>query len=235
MNVVFGVYYNDGKDLQRNVIIDPNNYEYIKNWSESAKNLNMKCILLTDGSCSEDFINQYSNNNLEIKKVTKKYKGCLNDIKFLDIMDCLCDKYENIFITDVSDVHFLKNPFDLIKENKLYIGCEQKNNREIYKCKEIAWARATYGAKMPTFPFWDENFLNCGIIGGSSKVINLFLNNYKKIFYSREWPANFPNDMIISTLVAYTYFKDQIVTGFPLHTIFKKYENNHPEAYIVHK
>jgi hypothetical protein len=88
---------------------------------------------------------------------------------------------------------------------------------------------------MPEFPFWEENFLNCGIVGGNKKVINLFLDKYAEIHNSRKWPAHHPNDMIISTLVAHTYFKDQIVTGFPLHTIFKKYENNHPEAYIVHK
>ena len=239
MNIIVGIYYNDGKDIQRNQIIPSDNYDYFKNWHESAKKLGIKCILLTDGSCSEDFIQRYNSDHLEIKVTENKQKENHNTVKFLDIkklIDEQSSKYKKILITDTSDVIFLRNPFDYISTNSLYVGSEQNHKKgTIYKCSEMKWAKLVYGSTMPEFPFWEENFLNCGIVGGNAEVVKKFLEHYKEIHSKRSWPEHYPNDMIITTLVAYRYFKNNIVTGAPLHTIFKKYENNHPEAYIVHK
>ena len=262
MNIIVGIYFNNTPDIQRgNTFTQGDNFDYIKRWHETAQAHGIKCLLLVDNSCTDSFINQHSSEFLEFVRCDKKYTGNINTTKFLHIKDVLCQRQlSNVFMTDVSDVTFLKNPFDLIVDDTLFVGCEQSSNGTIYKCRDSQWARNCYSWTMAgiapgayvsipmlseisrtrppekCFPYWDEDFLNCGIVGGSYDTVMKFLTLYEKIYGSlSKWPEDLPNDMIITTLVAHTHFKNKIKTGLPLHTIFKKYENDHPEAYIVHK
>jgi hypothetical protein len=241
-NIIIGVYYTHKKDGQWNKQIQKNNFEYIKPWHKSITEKNLQGVLLVDNSCGQDFINKYQNNNVKMIKIQPtKSKHALHVVRFLDIYKYLQSNiYDNVLLTDVSDVMFLKNPFDFIKDDKkLYVGCEQRHKNGDFKIAERdPWAKHNfkrfYNAKNKNYPFWKKKFLNCGIVGGHYHNVMKFLNKFKEEA-SVPPKGTFPMDMPIMNYVCYDNFSENLITGQPLHTIFGIYDVNNKECYIAHK
>lgn len=242
-NIILGVYYTDQIDVQRKSFTKSNDYEYIKPWYESIHNLNLKGILFHDKSCDVNFIDKYQSENV------KFYENKNEELKnisfylhrFLTFKYFLSNNiFDNVFMTDVSDVTFKKNPFDLIEKNKIIIGCEQYKNGNKIITKDLNWAKKMFPKLYESYPYWDGVFLNCGIVGGTYSVVFEFLEIYERECFSllknkKQTMSKFNHDMTVCNMLVHKYFSDRYVTGMPIHTIFKKYDIENDVAFIVHK
>lgn len=238
-NIIIGIYYNSKIDKQRNAFVKKNSFSYIKPWYDSIKNLDMYGVLLHDNSCDKDFINQYKSDNFNfVYRGDYQYNYLINVYKFLDIRNFLINNvFDNILITDVSDVIFKKNPFSIFTKNNIYVGSEQNKNGSFRITKNSKWAKRVFSRLYKNYPFWNKPLLNCGIVGGSYETVLDFLNKFKLECDNNKFDDNKFNthDMTITNYLVYKYFNDRYTTGLPLHSVFKKYDINNPQAYIIHK
>ena len=241
MNIILGIYYNETVDSQRSVHAPSDSYEYFEKWHKSIKSLNLKAVILHDNSCSKSFCEQYEDDNLSFSKSPKYsyYNDCnfFNySTKFLDIYEYLkLNKYDKVLITDISDVIIKKNPFELINENNLIIGSESREDGHMLTPKDTGWHRAVFGSYVENYKcFWDKYAFNAGILGGSYNTLTSLLKSFQEKYSAKSWTKTPMDGFLISNIV-HTEFSDRFQTGLPVHSVFKKYENNHPEAYIVHK
>lgn len=239
-NVVLGIYYNTKIDVQRNRKADSDSYEYIKRWYESIISLGMKGLLLVDESCSDSFIKKYQNEHISIKRRNEvgcgsfEYSICVN--RFIDFIPLLeSTEYEKVLMTDVSDVHFKKDPFPLFKKEHICMQHEQHHNGFAVVTKTSQWARQVFSTAYENYPYWDKPLMNCGIIGGYREDIYSLLVNFEqeaRLYKERTGDEGGVHDM---SFMNYLVHQRPILTGMPLHTIFKAYDDNNPNAYVVHK
>lgn len=244
-NVIIGAYYNSKNDPQRNIKVDTDSYNYIKGWYDSIMELNLKGVLLHDGSCSRSFIDKYSNENFTFvdkrEYTPKEYRSkyILNVARFIDIKYYLKEHtFDKVFTTDVSDVTFKKNPFGLIN-NTFIIQHEQDMSGNPLIQQRNQWCRIRFPSLFNNtnveYKHWDKPLLNCGVFGSSYSNIMFVLNKFHELAEVFNDIGDGIHDMPIINKIVYDNFLKEIRTGFPIHTIFKKYDINNPEAYIVHK
>jgi hypothetical protein len=135
-----------------------------------------------------------------------------------------------VLTTDLSDVEFFKNPFELMTDPKqLYIGSETN----IIGCTKIMcnWMQRTYGEITNR----DKPILNPGICGGHRKVLLPFLDEWlAEMGRALEPVPTPPHDIVAFNRVLYRG-KFPYTTGWPLHTTFQKYETADYGAAIRHK
>lgn len=143
---------------------------------------------------------------------------------------------DNIFFTDSTDLEFLKNP--TIQKNfdtdKIYIGCEP------VVCGNKWMMGACHGYEKYLHlvrsdkQFASHPLLNAGFCGGSLKAIAPFIERMAAecimLYDKAEW-----QDMPIINYLAYTEFKDKVVFGSEINTVFTLYEKNNKVAWIKHK
>ena len=239
MNAIFTTYFTGEKDPQRPYSWKPDDFELIKEFYNSVIKYDLNCYILHD-NLSTEFVEKYATEKITFIRVDKiklnavdyrwqLYYNLLNELK--DI--------KKVFCLDISDVVILKDPFKLVKANKLYIGDEM--------CKNIEnnWMIARYNMikHVTTVPdsLLLKPVLNCGILGGSRKVVLDVTKKMAKILED----ANITEttvDMVAANTVAYLYYEDNIVHGSPLNTkyrggahAYRGKDNGADVAYIQHK
>lgn len=142
---------------------------------------------------------------------------------------------KNVFITDLFDVWFAGNPFDIVYGNRyrIYMGKET-----------LPWGEWMFD-KAKTCGYTDEQvhnhpsnvtdtMYNTGIIGGPVESVSLLLRLMSiKVLTLSNKMANC--DMPFLNYILKDVFGDSSVfTGHPLHSRFASYERN-VGAYIYHK
>ena len=156
-----------------------NDIKYIAPWYNSVSSLGLDGIVFFD-NLDQEFINKYSTDKIKfIRTNTSDYSN--NDWRFFVYRDFLTDnKYNNVFLTDGSDVTVIQDP-SLIIEQYSYI--------DYFLCKD--------SINLYQFPFLDihqqakwnnsEWFLkyclslpliNMGVIGANYSNIIEFLKNF---------------------------------------------------------
>ena len=148
---------------------------------------------------------------------------------FRDYLEKSDDEY--VLITDISDVAFKRDPFSLIRadrgQHRLFIGSEQKLIGEC-RClrKEVA---DQFGSMFHA----QRQVVNPGIMGGLKKEVIGLLERVIDCIAAQRRLLN--SDMsIVNKVVHDTYSWNELFTGFPLHSRFKKWEY-HTDAAILHK
>jgi hypothetical protein len=149
---------------------------------------------------------------------------------------------DNIFVTDVSDVILLNNPFTstLFTEspNTLFCGdepCSLANewmNAHSTSLRSQIDDFAAYEAL-----FASETLLNCGIVGGNYLIFYDFLQQLGAIHrsYNSENRTAYTGDMGAFNYLARTKFNDRLRHGFPVNTVFKAYEESRIDCWFRHK
>lgn len=147
---------------------------------------------------------------------------------------------ERAAITDASDVTMLNYPFDQIKPDTLYMGDEPH---------ALALSVQTFEEDDPQYiyDFLLENSdqlltVNPGILVGTRAVLIEYLGILVKLITEAKLKFKQKNkkyglglyDMSISNYVAYKYFKDRLVHGRKVSTIFNGYQE-HSSAWFKHK
>jgi hypothetical protein len=132
-------------------------------------------------------------------------------------------EYRFVWCTDGTDVEMLHAPWDEMEPGKIYVGSEPKTYRPVG------------GKKSPERiyqEFISENrnnlMLNAGLLGGTREdvmaiahgIIRLYYLTESNRFWKKEQAAAAVGDMLAFGIVAYR-FRDRLVTGPRVHTVFK--------------
>ncbi len=240
-NVVITSYFTDNDKIKNKlydekiVYRDNNIDELIYKWNNSRANNNLNGIIFYD-NLSSYFIERYSNSSLRFIKYERKYNLSINDERFICYFEYLLKNryHKYILFTDLFDVWFNKNPFDLIKNDDFDIFVSHENKR-IYKSPFlIEKMNLIYNS------IYNEKYLmlNPGVFGGKYRNLMLLLFNISLdlILYNLPYNVN----MAVFNKCCYNSYHDteksklKIFSGFPLNSNFKKYEKK-GDFYVAHK
>ncbi|HEX5002388.1 MAG TPA: hypothetical protein VFW78_07815 [Bacteroidia bacterium] len=227
-NIIIGAYLCSKVDPQRDRYTPTDDFGYIEGWYNSILTTNNKGVILHD-SLSSEFVKRYENLALSFVKVDiSKIPYTINDCRFIIFNEYLQKNiFNNVFITDISDVVFKKDPFELVAE-KLLVGSESVVKKDFW------WSKKYINEVYPCYPFWNEPLLNCGILGGNYKMVKEVLEIMVNEIYKNPVREYFI-DMMVFNYVIHSNFYGKYFTGSPLHTVFKNYDTANIDAYIIHK
>jgi len=231
-------------DVNRTTTLPDNDYSLVNEWVDSIIYHDEHGILFHN-NLSEETCTTHQNKNVQFVKVAHNPMYNPNIYRYFiyrNYLKTTDKKIENLFVTDVSDVVMVQNPFVqplfLENQNSLFCGDEEKlldndwmqahsthlrNKIEDYLEYEIQFKKA--------------QLLNCGIIGGNIKIMQPFLEKLCTIHeqYNADNKTSYTGDMGAFNYLARTQFNNQLVFGAPVNTVFKNYETNRSDCWFRHK
>jgi len=243
-NLIMACHITGVYDVNRNTTLDNDNYELVRDWAESVSAQKIQGIIFHNRFNSET-CEKFKNEYISFIKINYNQEFNPNVYRYFVYNDFLQQNiqfFNNIFVTDVTDVTLIKNPFidPYFIENPLAIFCgdEPKTLNNDWMIDHSSNLRknisdfAEYESK-----FGNETLLNCGVIGSKAP---LFLNFIRKLCSIHE-QANkdnqtaFTGDMGAFNYLARTQFNSHLKYGAPVNTIFKMYENERQDCWFKHK
>lgn len=237
--LITGIY-----DVNRSNTLEEDDYGLVHNWADSLAKSRIKGILFHNGF-SEETCQKYSNEYLTFVKVSPDPRFNPNVFRYLVYLDYLekqAHPPDHIFITDVSDVILVNNPFTdplfTQSPNTLFCGDEPTQLANDWMDAHSSSLRSqiddytAYEAR-----FARETLLNCGIIGGHYPIFFDFLKQLAAIHrrYNSENKTAYTGDMGAFNYLARTQFNDLLHHGFPVNTVFKAYEDARSDCWFRHK
>jgi hypothetical protein len=243
-NVILASHITGVYDVNRNFILPDNDYSLVKSWADSIINLKL-CGIIFHNNFSEETCQKYQNEYISFVKVDYYNRFNPNIYRYL-VYDSYLEKFENsienVFVTDISDVELVQNPFiqPLYLQNteSIFCGDEPKILQN-----EWMWAHSEYlRSKIFNYAeyekeFGDSTLLNCGIIGGNISVMREFIKKLASIHrvYNFDNHTLYTGDMGAFNYLAYTAFKNRVLHGAPINSIFKSYQKNRADCWFRHK
>jgi hypothetical protein len=244
-NIILSTILTGVNDIQRDVNWLGDNFDYIKDWYNSIKDFNIKAIIFHN-TFSDETVLKYETDNIKFIKVSY-------DVNYLNpnvYRYFIYKKYieenklniENLFITDITDVVVLSNPFNsnFFKENKNYIFCGDEET--ILGSEWMINHNEHLRNKIDDFINYEKKYskyklLNCGIIGGEVNIISDILSKICKI-HSEVTISNktkYTCDMGVFNYIIKKYYSDKVKHGSPINTKFKYFELDNKECWFRHK
>lgn len=236
---ISGIY-----DVNRSETIADDDFSVVQNWYNSIINLKLNGIIFHN-NFSDLTCEKYQNDFVQFIKIVYNPDFNPNVYRYFVYNEFLKSNHqniENIFFTDISDVVILKNPFQekLFQENSnaIFSGDEPDilyNNWMQSHCEHLR-------NNINDFVIFEDKFkyktlLNCGIIGGNSKVLKPFIEQLWQIHsnYNHDNKTNFTGDMGAFNYLIRTKFNNNLFHGKPINTVFKKYDYINSECWFRHK
>ena len=243
-NLVMACHISGVHDVNRNTTLANDSYELVKDWAQSVTAANLQGIIFHN-NFSEETCKSFENENITFIKIAYDPQFNPNVFRYFAYRDFLkqqIQQFNAIFITDISDVVLVNNPFTdpLFCENPtaLFCGDEPKilhNGWMIAHAENLRKNIPDYTAYESTFG--NETLLNCGIIGGSVSLLFDFLQQLCAIHQdaNSDNKTAYTGDMGAFNYLARTVFNEQLIHGAPVNTVFKEYENNRNDCWFRHK
>lgn len=234
MNCIFTTYFTKGNDPQRTTKWLKDDFNKIKDFYNSVLQHDLNCLIFHDG-LSELFIDTYQTENIKFQ-----YSDSSN-LNLIDVRWSLYKNYleahqeiENLFCLDISDIVIQNNPFPHIVDGKIYCGDEEDVNGKSnwmlhgYDCLN------NQDIKNNSRNYLEKKILNAGILGGNRKIVLEAMYKISDIL-EKSNVKHATVDMAALNYVLYTYFPSAIVHGYPVNTIYNKYEKDKHTAWFRHK
>ena len=239
VDVVFSTYFTLNKDQQRRQYKKTNRYSYFNQWENSLRRLGLRGLIFHD-ALDSSFTKSFQR-NVYLKKVILGRRS-LNDDRYFHYLQYI-EKHPNItyiLMTDISDVTFLRDPFELMRlfDNHLFVGENIKRRFigslrwlqvNVLKCflngTHLNISMCMINRMTPSY--------NAGVIGGPRHIVLRFLRILTAVLETL--PEKIDCNMAAVNYVVHKYFNDVIFTGFPLNSIFMRYESNPVGVYVTHK
>jgi hypothetical protein len=243
-NVVMACHITGVHDVNRNTTLANDSYELVKDWAESVTAANVQGVIFHN-NFSEKTCRLFENEHISFIKIAYDPHFNPNVFRYFVYRDFLqhhIQQIKGIFITDITDVVLVNNPFTdpLFKENPtaLFCGDEPKtlhNDWMIAHGEHLRKNISDYAAYESTYG--NEPLLNCGIIGGTASVFFDFLQQLCAIhqYANRDNKTPYTGDMGAFNYLARTKFNQQLIHGAPVNTVFKQYETNRNDCWFRHK
>ncbi len=231
-------------DVNRNMTLESDDFELVKAWADSIQKAGLQGIIFHNGF-SDETCEKHQNEHLIFIRTQPSSSYNPNVFRYflyLDFLNKAGKKITDLFITDISDVVMLRNPFleDYYLENPKVIFCgdEPKSLEDEWMKEHSAHLRS----QIPDFEIFEEKFsneplLNCGIIGGKIALMMDFLKRLCTIHksYNQQNKLAFTGDMGAFNYLIRTQFQNQLLHGFPINTVFKEHETNREDCWFRHK
>lgn len=135
------------------------------------------------------------------------------------------DPHCMVWITDLTDVKMLRDPFPHMKRNTLYVGDEAgQNTGNLWLRRHHPHAKfyRLFKARLP--------LLNAGLLGGTVGIVLEFCERICEL----AGLENQHTEMAAFNQVAYEFFKNRMYHGPQVNTIFKAWADN-GQAWFQHK
>lgn len=221
----------DGRVLQ-------NDINYILPWYNSINNLGLNGIVFYD-NLTPGFITKYQTDNIKFVKTTPSdYSN--NDWRFFVYREFLREnRYDNVFLTDGSDVTVVKDPSQIITD---YSDTDLFVCKDSIKLRDFGYIDLHKQAKWENYSWFAMEHLkgkldliNMGVIGGKFDNIVDFLDKFCVTRLKMGAP-DFNADMWIGQYVfRHLLSSKKILIGDPFTSEFKKYQNDRKDVYFIHK
>lgn len=197
-------------------------FERIRLWYESLISVGCHAVIFHD-ELSAEFTEQWSRPEVKFEQYDLQTARSLNDERYYCYIDYLKKhpEIQRVFMLDLFDIEFYRNPFDLIDPDHFDICCggdagEYNNKRNGEKMLQ-AYSQLHYEGKIK---------LNAGICGGDRDNVMRLLERMLEDFDSLTSRGVMTNlNMAVFNKCVYDLFdSDRILYGYPLNSRFKKYE-----------
>lgn len=214
--------------LSHKGFVKQDSYEYIKPWYESIVNLGLEGIIFYD-NLSKKFVDKYTNKNVSFIKVNR-LGHTNNDERFFHYLNfCYSNRYQKVHLTDCCDVNINKDPYEFVTGRKLYI-CQDNMLFKDYSFAGVPIRRLINMEE--DLELLDYPLLNMGVVSGRRDTILHFLS--LMVLYLRIFDRQTDNlNMAIGNYIIRKHINN-IFTGFPYCTEFKKNDTSH-SYYFKHK
>ena len=231
-------------DVNRNMTLECDNYELVKNWAESVADSKI-CGIIFHNNFKKETCEKFQNDYVSFVKIEYNTQFNPNVYRYFVYKNFIQQHLkllENIFVTDISDVVVLKNPFGekFFKENSksIFCGDEPKKLENEWMQAHAANLRvqitdyAVYEQK-----FANETLLNCGIIGGEVSLMYDFIKELCSIHqhFNFDNKTEFTGDMGAFNYLMRTKYNNELKHGAPINTVFKMYESERTDCWFKHK
>jgi len=241
-NVVFTSYFTSSEDYQRKRFKSPDNFRYMQDFYLSLKEKQMKAVIFHDG-LDQGFQHRVHSfyPNVSFVKIESLNGRTTNDARFYAYYQYLLQHSDitNVLMTDISDVEFHRDPFELIAVlgDFLYVGTDI----DIFPTMaSMPWIKSKLGSCFGNFSVSEEGELhklmkmetvyNAGTIGGSRKMALSALAavlNFLDVA-----PPQLNCNMPALNYAMHKHFSEIIFTGFPLNSRFFRWQSL-PKGVII--
>jgi len=228
---VIAVMMTSKPDPQRGEKISSDYLEYMNPWWATVDRVGLSGMVLHDGLPAE-CVKAATTDRIRFTMSQPSDLPILHDRHRLvrDYLQEIDDRH--VFVTDISDVAFKRDPFQLVEQDqqqhRLFIGSEPKSIGDC-RClsKEIT---DQFGSLL----YADRQVVNPGILGGERTEVITLLNHILDCIEEYKNRLLSSDMSIINKVVHDKYRPDELFAGFPLHSRFKKWEYGTAAA-ILHK
>jgi len=251
--MVITTYFTTLVDWQRNVSAPPKLY-LIEDFFKSAQEQGINVTVLYDDLPQE--ILDIQNAHFKFARVNLSdydAKQGLNDKRFNMVRD-LVDRnpsWQSIFLVDLFDVVFGKNPCPDLADGKLYVG------RERDLLRHNTWMEKRFVSMGGKYEEWYRKgvrrgwyLMNAGVVGGRREMFTKFLQAMTEVLNDPEIAAKKLHQQENVNMAALNYvvrvsmnltqadFNDN-QTGFvhdtPVHSEYKWYQDDRKDVWFIHK
>lgn len=242
-NVVMACHLTGVFDVNRKNTLKHDDYSLVQDWVNSVSDLNLQGIIFHN-NFSEATLAKHQNKKIIFIKIDYEYQFNPNVFRYFVYRDFLVEhpEIENIFVTDVSDVVVLQNPFEqklfIAHPDKLFCGDEPKHLDNEWMNEHSNHLRnkiSNYSNYEKIFA--EETLLNCGIVGGNKTVMLEFLKKLCVLHqnYNYDNETAYTGDMGAFNYLMRTQFNARVEHGAPINTVFKMYETDRMDCWFRHK
>lgn len=243
-NIILACHISGVYDVNRNATLEDDDFKLVKNWVDSLVITSVHGVIFhnnfTDATCKK-----FENDYVSFVKVEYDERYNPNIYRYFVYNLFLKQNIhllKNIFVTDVTDVVLVKNPFidDFFVGNPEIIFCgdePKKLNNDWMHSHSTNLRNKISDFSDYENRFKEETLLNCGIIGGKAALIFNFIKNLCRIheLANQENHTAYTGDMGAFNYLARTKFNTQLKFGAPINTIFKMYEIDRTDCWFRHK
>ncbi|MDH4403444.1 MAG: hypothetical protein QE264_04275, partial [Flavobacterium sp.] len=125
--LILGCHITGVYDVNRNQMLLDDDFSIIEKWSASISKLNLQAIIFHN-NFSDSTVLKYQSDHLIFIKITHDIRFNPNVFRYSlysQFLNKYFDKIDSLFVTDVSDVLVLKNPFiqPLFIDNSDFVFC----------------------------------------------------------------------------------------------------------------
>lgn len=239
---IFTSYFTTMVDPQRGRGRKPNRFQYMRNWYQSVNQLGLRAVVFHD-NLSPRFVHKLTNENVSFIKVSSLHNRSTNDARFYVYQSYLQTHPEvrRVFLTDLSDVVFQRDPFELVDllGDWLYIGTDINFFPDLHS---MPWMTTRLTRCFGTWSVEQgpvkrilkmRTVFNAGVIGGRRTKMLAALQRITQTL--DQTPHEHNCNMPAVNYAMHLYFNDVIFTGFPLTSHFLQHQVSPKGVYIIHK
>lgn len=234
-NVILGCHISGVYDVNRSQMLSDDDFSIIEKWAESISKLNLQAIVFHN-NFSDSTVLKHQSNHLIFIKITQDVRFNPNVFRYSlysQFLKKYHSKIDSLFVTDVSDVLVLKNPFiqPLFIDNSNFVFCGDEqtilNNEWMQLHSSHLRSRINDYIEIE-MEYQSHQLLNCGIIGGNIKIMNPLIESIWRLHenYNFDNSTSYTGDMGAFNYILRKTYNEKIYHGSPVNSEFKAYFDN---------